>query len=318
VENRLSDLWSIMEFTNPGLLGPAERFRESYAIPIERHGAEDAAQALKRRTQPFVLRRLKTDKTIISDLPDKQEMKVWCNLTPEQASLYAATVTDMLAKIEDAADDISRRGLVLATMAKLKQVCNHPAHLLGDGSRLPGRSGKLARLEEIGDEIMAAGDKALCFTQYAEFGRMLQPHLAARLGCPVLFLHGGTPKKQRDAMVAAFAELDEPALFLLSLKAGGTGLNLAAASHVIHVDRWWNPAVEDQATDRAFRIGQRKDVQVRKFVCIGTLEERIDAMIEEKKALAERIVGSGEGWLTELSTADLRAVLALSPDAVSE
>ena len=321
VENRLSELWSIMEFTNPGLLGTAQRFRETYAIPIERHGPEDsadAAQALKRLTQPFVLRRLKTDKTIISDLPDKQEMKVWCNLTPEQASLYAATVTDMLAKISEAADDISRRGLVLATMAKLKQVCNHPAHLLGDGSRLPGRSGKLARLEEICNEVMAAGDKALCFTQYAEFGRMLQPHLAARLGCPVLFLHGGTPKKQRDAMVEAFASLDEPALFLLSLKAGGTGLNLTAASHVIHVDRWWNPAVEDQATDRAFRIGQRKNVQVRKFVCVGTLEERIDAMIEEKKALAERVVGTGEGWLTELSTEDLRAVLALSPDAVSE
>ena len=207
VENRLSELWSIMEFTNPGLLGPAERFRQTYAIPIERHGSEDAARALKRVTQPFVLRRLKTDKTIISDLPDKQEMKVWCNLTPEQASLYAATVTDMLSRIEDAADDISRRGLVLATMAKLKQVCNHPAHLLGDGSRLPGRSGKLARLEEICDEIVAEGDKALCFTQYAEFGRMLQPHLAARLGCPVLFLHGGTTKKQRDAMVATFASL---------------------------------------------------------------------------------------------------------------
>jgi SNF2-related domain/SNF2 Helicase protein/Helicase conserved C-terminal domain len=318
VENRLSELWSIMEFTNPGLLGPAERFRESYAIPIERHGSDEAARVLKRLTQPFVLRRLKTDKAIISDLPDKQEMKVWCNLTPEQASLYAATVTDMLARIEDAADDISRRGLVLATMAKLKQVCNHPAHLLGDGSRLPGRSGKLTRLEEICDEIVAEGDKALCFTQYAEFGRMLQPHLAARLGCPVLFLHGGTPKKQRDAMVARFAELDEPALFLLSLKAGGTGLNLTAASHVIHVDRWWNPAVEDQATDRAFRIGQRRNVQVRKFVCVGTLEERIDAMIEEKKALAERVVGTGEGWLTELSVDDLRAVLTLSPEAVSD
>jgi len=318
VENRLSELWSIMEFTNPGLLGPAEKFREKFAIPIERHGSEDAARALKRATQPFVLRRLKTDKTIISDLPDKQEMKVWCNLTPEQASLYAATVTDMLSRIEEAADDISRRGLVLATMAKLKQVCNHPAHLLGDGSRLPGRSGKLARLEEICDEIVAEGDKALCFTQYAEFGRMLQPHLAARLGCPVLFLHGGTTKKQRDVMVAQFASLDEPALFLLSLKAGGTGLNLTAASHVIHVDRWWNPAVEDQATDRAFRIGQHRNVQVRKFVCVGTLEERIDAMIEEKKALAEQIVGTGESWLTELSADDLRAVLTLSPDAVSE
>ncbi len=318
VENRLSELWSIMEFTNPGLLGPAERFRENYAIPIERHGSDDAARALQRVTRPFVLRRLKTDRAIISDLPDKQEMKVWCNLTPEQASLYAATVADMLSRIEDAADDISRRGLVLATMAKLKQVCNHPAHLLGDGSRLPGRSGKLARLEEICDEIVAEGDKALCFTQYAEFGRLLQPHLAARLGCPVLFLHGGTPKKQRDAMVEAFGSLEEPALFLLSLKAGGTGLNLTAASHVIHVDRWWNPAVEDQATDRAFRIGQLRNVQVRKFVCVGTLEERIDAMIEEKKALAERVVGTGESWLTELSVADLRDVLTLSPDAVSE
>jgi SNF2 family DNA or RNA helicase len=318
VENRLSELWSIMDFTNPGLLGSAEKFREQYAIPIERHDSDDAALALKRLTQPFVLRRLKTDRAIISDLPDKQEMKVWCNLTAEQASLYAATVADMLSRIESAADDISRRGLVLATMAKLKQVCNHPAHLLGDGSRLPGRSGKLARLEEICDEIVAEGDKALCFTQYAEFGRMLQPHLAARLGCPVLFLHGGTPKKQRDAMVEAFASLDEPALFLLSLKAGGTGLNLTAANHVIHVDRWWNPAVEDQATDRAFRIGQRRNVQVRKFVCVGTLEERIDAMIEEKKALAERIVGTGEGWLTELSVDDLRSVLALSPDAVSQ
>jgi len=318
VENRLSELWSIMEFTNPGLLGPSERFRERFAVPIEREGSDDAARALQRLTRPFVLRRLKTDRSIISDLPDKQEMKVWCNLTPEQASLYAATVADMLGRIEDAADDISRRGLVLATMAKLKQVCNHPAHLLGDGSRLPGRSGKLARLEEICDEIVAEGDKALCFTQYAEFGRMLQPHLAGRLGCPVLFLHGGTPKKQRDAMVSAFAELDEPALFLLSLKAGGTGLNLTAASHVIHIDRWWNPAVEDQATDRAFRIGQRRNVQVRKFVCVGTLEERIDAMIEEKKALAERVVGTGESWLTELSVAELRDVLALSPDAVSE
>jgi SNF2 family DNA or RNA helicase len=325
VENRLHELWSIMEFANPGLLGPAEKFRKRYAVPIERRDpqdpqgpADDAIQALRRITQPFVLRRLKTDKTIISDLPDKQEMKVFCNLTAEQASLYQATVTDMLSRIEEATDDISRRGLVLATMAKLKQVCNHPAHLLGDGSRLPGRSGKLARLEEICDEIVAEGDKALCFTQYAEFGRMLQPHLAARLGCPVLFLHGGTPKKQRDAMVAQFGELDEPVLFLLSLKAGGTGLNLTAASHVIHVDRWWNPAVEDQATDRAFRIGQRRNVQVRKFVCVGTLEERIDAMIEDKKALAEQIVGTGESWLTELSAEDLRSVLTLTSDAVSE
>jgi SNF2 family DNA or RNA helicase len=317
VENKLSELWSIMEFTNPGMLGSAKAFREKYAVPVERHGSEEAARELRRITQPFVLRRLKTDKSIISDLPEKQEMKVWCNLTQEQASLYAATVTDMLSRIEDASDDITRRGLVLATMARLKQVCNHPAHLLGDGSRLPGRSGKLARLEELCEEIAAEGDKALCFTQYAEFGRMLQPYLAARTGCPVLFLHGGTAKKQRDALVARFQEADEPLLFLLSLKAGGTGLNLTAANHVIHIDRWWNPAVEDQATDRAFRIGQRRDVQVRKFVCVGTLEERIDAMIEQKKALAEQIVGTGESWLTELSTAALREVLTLAPEAVS-
>jgi superfamily II DNA or RNA helicase len=318
VENRLTDLWSIMEFTSPGLLGPAERFRKRFAVPIERNGDEEATDRLKRITSPFILRRLKTDKAIISDLPDKLEMKIWCNLTPEQASLYQATVTDMLARIEAADEGIERRGLVLATMAKLKQVCNHPAHLLRDGSRLDGRSGKLARLEEICDEIIAEGDKALCFTQYAEFGGMLQPYLAGRLGCPVHYLHGGTPKKQRDALVSEFQDGTEPSLFILSLKAGGTGLNLTAASHVIHVDRWWNPAVEDQATDRAFRIGQRKDVQVRKFVCVGTLEERIDAMIEEKKALAERIVGTGEGWLTELSVADLRKVIALSPEAVSE
>jgi superfamily II DNA or RNA helicase len=318
VENRLTDLWSIMEFVSPGLLGPAERFRSRYVVPIERNGDEEAAGRLRQVTGPFILRRQKTDKTIISDLPDKLEMKTWCNLTPEQASLYQATVSDMMARIEAADEGIERRGLVLATMAKLKQVCNHPAHLLADGSRLEGRSGKLARLEEICDEIIAEGDKALCFTQYAEFGRMLQPYLAARLGCPVSYLHGGTPKKQRDALVSDFQDGTDPSLFILSLKAGGTGLNLTAASHVIHIDRWWNPAVEDQATDRAFRIGQRKDVQVRKFVCVGTLEERIDAMIEEKKALADRIVGTGEGWLTELSVADLRQVLALSPDAVAE
>src|SRR5581483_4124993 len=189
-----------------------------YAIPVERHADADATESLKRLTMPFCLRRVKTDKSIISDLPDKQEMKVWCNLTAEQASLYQATVDDMLGQIEAAEEGIERRGLVLATMAKLKQVCNHPAHLLGDGSRLPGRSGKLARL----DEIVAEGDKALCFTQYAEFGHMLRPYLAARLGCPVLFLHGGTTKARRDAMVEEFGELDEPVLFLLSLKAGGT------------------------------------------------------------------------------------------------
>jgi superfamily II DNA or RNA helicase len=318
VENRLTELWSILEFTSPGLLGPAERFRRRFVIPIERNSDAAATEQLKRATGPFILRRLKTDKAVIADLPDKLEMKAWCNLTAEQASLYQATVDDMMARIEAAEPGIERRGLVLATMAKLKQVCNHPAHLLGDGSRLDGRSGKLARLEEICDEIVEAGDKALCFTQYAEFGRMLQPYLAARLGCEVHFLHGGTSKKRRDEMVSEFQDGADPAVFLLSLKAGGTGLNLTAANHVIHVDRWWNPAVEDQATDRAFRIGQRRDVQVRKFVCVGTVEERIDQMIEEKKALAAAIVGTGESWLTELSVADLRQVIELSPEAVSQ
>ncbi|MFB4316948.1 DEAD/DEAH box helicase [Actinomadura sp. 21ATH] len=317
VENHLTELWSIMEFANPGLLGPRAAFRERFAVPIEKDGDERAALALRRATQPFILRRLKTDRSIISDLPEKQEIKVYCNLTPEQASLYQATLDDMLAQISES-DEKQRRGLVLATMAKLKQVCNHPAHLLKDGSRLPGRSGKLERLEEICAEVLEQGEKALVFTQYAEFGSMLQPYLAARLERPVLWLHGGTSKDQRDELVRGFQEDAEPSIFLLSLKAAGTGLTLTAANHVVHVDRWWNPAVEDQATDRAFRIGQTRNVQVRKFICVGTMEERVDEMIERKKALAESIVGTGEDWLTELSVADLREVLRLSPEAVSD
>ncbi|MGH3243899.1 MAG: DEAD/DEAH box helicase, partial [Spirillospora sp.] len=317
VENHLTELWSIMEFANPGLLGPRAVFRQRFAIPIERDGDERAAMALKRATQPFVLRRLKTDRSIISDLPEKQEIKVYCNLTTEQASLYQATVDDMLAQIAEA-DEKKRRGLVLATMAKLKQACNHPAQLLKDGSRLPGRSGKLERLEEICAEVLEQGEKALVFTQYAEFGSMLQPYLAARLERPVLWLHGGTSKQARDDLVQRFQGDTEPAIFLLSLKAAGTGLTLTAANHVVHVDRWWNPAVEDQATDRAFRIGQTRNVQVRKFICVGTMEERVDEMIERKKALADSIVGTGEDWLTELSVAELRDVLRLSPEAVSD
>jgi SNF2 family DNA or RNA helicase len=317
VENRLSELWSIMEFANPGVLGSVSSFRERFAVPIERYDDTEAAQLLKRVTGPFVLRRLKTDPSIIDDLPDKIEMKVLCNLTAEQASLYQAVVDDMLARIEDS-EGMERKGLVLATMAKLKQVCNHPAHLLKDGTRLAGRSGKLARLEEILEEVLAEGDKALCFTQFTEFGDMLYNHLTSRFGREVLYLHGGVPKRRRDEMVSRFASTDGPPVFLLSLKAGGTGLNLTAANHVIHIDRWWNPAVEDQATDRAFRIGQRKNVQVRKFVCVGTLEERIDTMIEQKKALAQMTVGTGESWLTELSVAELRDVVTLSADAVSE
>ncbi|MEV6929848.1 DEAD/DEAH box helicase [Dactylosporangium sp. NPDC051485] len=317
VENRLADLWSIMDFANPGLLGSAVKFKERYAEPIERDGNEAAAERLRRVTQPFVLRRLKTDRGIIADLPEKLEMDVVCGLTPEQASLYQAVVEDMLARI-DSSEGIERRGLVLATMTRLKQICNHPALALRDGSRLPGRSGKLARLEEITEEILAAGERALIFTQYAEFGAMLRAELSARFGREVAFLHGGLGKAARDTLVARFQEAgpSSPPLFVLSLKAGGTGLTLTAANHVIHADRWWNPAVEDQATDRAFRIGQRRAVQVRKFVTAGTVEEKIAGLISDKRGLAARIVGTGEGWLTELSTAELRGLLTLDPGAV--
>jgi non-specific serine/threonine protein kinase len=236
-------------------------------------------------------------------------------------------VDEMLAAIQGAergsgsgggSGGIAKKGLVLAMLTRLKQICDHPALFLKDGSRLPGRSGKLARVEDLCDEVLAAGEKALLFTQYAEFGAMLQTHLAERFGRPVAFLHGGVPKTARDELVRRFERTDGPPLFVLSLKAGGVGLNLTAANHVLHVDRWWNPAVENQATDRAFRIGQRRDVQVRKLMCAGTLEERIDQVIEEKRGLAERIVGSGESWLTELSVAQLRELVLLSGDAVAE
>ncbi|QFZ17105.1 DEAD/DEAH box helicase [Saccharothrix syringae] len=315
VENRLAELWSIMDFVNPGLLGSINTFRARFAVPVERHHDEDAAVRLRRITGPFVLRRLKTDPKVITDLPDKIEVKQLCTLTAEQASLYQAVVDDMFQRIAEA-EGIKRRGLVLATMSRLKQVCNHPAQLLRDGSRVAGRSGKLARLEEVLEEALADGDKALCFTQFTEFGSLVAPHLAARFDTEVLFLHGGTPKRARDEMVRRFQDPGGPSVFVLSLKAGGTGLNLTAATHVIHLDRWWNPAVEDQATDRAFRIGQRDHVQVRKFVCVGTLEERIDLMIEEKRDLAQLVVGAGEDWLTELSTGELHRLFALSGEAV--
>ncbi|HEX2773508.1 MAG TPA: DEAD/DEAH box helicase [Micromonosporaceae bacterium] len=317
VENRLADLWSIMEFANPGLLGGATTFKQRYALPIERHADEEAAARLRQISGPFVLRRVKTDRSVIADLPEKLEMEVLCNLTAEQASLYQAVVDDMLARIE-ASEGIERRGLVLAAMTRLKQVCNHPAQLLRDGSALPGRSGKLARLEEVLDEVLAVGERALLFTQYAEFGAMVRAHLSARTGREVLYLHGGVGKAARDDMVGRFQAADGPPLFVLSLKAGGTGLNLTPANHVVHIDRWWNPAVEDQATDRAFRIGQRRAVQVRKFVCAGTVEEKISAMIADKRGLAARIVGNGEQWLTELSTSELRRLFALEAGAVVE
>ena len=319
VENRLSELWSIMQFLNPGYLGSQESFRTHFALPIERYQDQEAATRLRKRVRPFVLRRVKTDPTIIQDLPEKLENKVYCTLTPEQATLYQATVEDAMRQVEEAEEGIQRRGLVLSMLLRLKQICNHPAHFLGDGSSLPDRSGKLARLGEMLDEMLSVGERALVFTQFAEMGALLQTYLQDLFGGEVLFLYGGTPADKRDRMITRFQEEPYgPAIFVLSLKAGGLGLNLTRANHVFHFDRWWNPAVENQATDRAFRIGQTKNVWVHKFVCAGTLEERIDELIESKKALADSVVSTGEGWLTEFSTDQLRELVMLSTEAVGE
>lgn len=318
VENNVGDLWSIMEFLNPSFLGTQSEFKRTFFVPIQANRDPEAVGRLKRLTGPFILRRLKTDKSIIADLPEKMEMKVFCTLTKEQASLYAAVVREAVPELDEA-EGIQRRGIILATLSKLKQVCNHPAQFLGDNSALPRRSGKLARLTEMLEEIVTVGDRVLVFTQFAVMGELLRRHLQETFGREVLFLHGAVPKQRRDRMVERFqAGGDGPQIFLLSLKAGGTGLNLTRANHVFHFDRWWNPAVENQATDRAFRIGQTKNVQVHKFLCVGTLEEKIDEMIEGKKEIAEKVVGTGEGWLTELSTAELKELFALRQEAIGE
>lgn len=312
VENRLSELWSIMQFLNPGLLGSAASFRNRFARPIEVDGDDEVAARLARVTTPFVLRRLKSDRSVITDLPDKIETIDTCPLTREQVSLYQSVVDDLLDRAAEA-EGMERRGLVLAGIMKLKQVCNHPAHFLGDRSTLAGRSGKLRRTEELLEETVAAGDKTLVFTQFTAWGDRLRPYLETRLGVDCWWLHGGVPRTARDEMVAAFTDSSRPAVLLLSVKAGGTGLNLTAANHVVHYDRWWNPAVEDQATDRAYRIGQDRTVQVHKLVSAGSIEERIDEVITAKRHLAERVVGTGEDWLTELTTDELAEVVALAP-----
>jgi len=324
VENRLSELWSIMHFLNPGYLGSRHNFRQSFALPIERYGDEEAIGRLKKMASPFILRRVKTDPRVIQDLPDKQEMKVYCNLTEEQATLYESVVQKVMERLAESSG-IERKGLVLSMLMQLKQVCNHPAqflHQVGDGHTLTldpdkPRSGKLTRLTEMLEEAVSVGDRVLIFTQFSEMGHLLKEHLNEALGVPSLFLYGDTPVKKREVMVKRFQEENNgPPIFILSLKAGGTGLNLTRANHVFHFDRWWNPAVENQATDRAFRIGQTRNVQVHKFICAGTLEEKIDDMIESKKALAQSIIGSGENWLTELSTDELRDLVALRREAV--
>lgn len=318
VENNIGDLWSIMEFLNSGFLGTQTEFKKRFFVPIQAGRDPEAVEQLKRLTGPFILRRLKTDKAVIADLPEKMEMKVFCTLTKEQASLYEAVVKETVEAL-DSTEGIQRKGIVLATLSKLKQICNHPAQFLGDNSPIPGRSGKLARLTEMIEEMIEVGDRALVFSQFAKMGEILRRHLQETFGREALFLHGAVPKEKRDRMIERFqSDEDGPPVFILSLKAGGTGLNLTRASRVVHFDRWWNPAVENQATDRAFRIGQTKNVQVHKFLCAGTLEEKIDEMIERKKEIAEGVIGTGESWLTELSTTELKDLFALRREATGE
>ena len=314
VENHVGDLYSLMEFLNPGLLGGPRDFQARFFKPIQNQHNAKAVQQLRGLTSPFILRRLKTDKTIISDLPEKMEMKTYCKLTREQAKLYEDVVSGCFGDLANRTA-MERRGLILATISRLKQVCNHPAQILKERDELAGRSGKLSRLTEMLEEVLEAGEKALIFSQFAEMGDIISLHCQKVFGPKVSFLHGGTPRLERERMIADFEKPEGASLFVLSLKAGGTGLNLVAANHVFHYDRWWNPAVENQATDRAFRIGQNKSVQVHKFICMGTLEERIDQMVEEKRELAERVVEAGEVWLTELSNQELRNLFSLSREA---
>jgi SNF2 family DNA or RNA helicase len=319
VENRLLDLWSIFNFLNPGYLGKETQFRKSFEIPIQRENDVATSAALKKLVEPFVLRRVKTDRQIIADLPDKVEDKVYCTLTREQASLYEAVVKEVSEEIEEA-EGIGRRGLMLATLMRLKQICNHPAQFLQDGSAFtPERSHKLSRLLEMVGEALQDGDSLLVFTQFAAVGGELERLLRHTYHYNTYYLHGGTERARRERMIAEFQDpLAEPSIFVLSLRAGGVGLNLTRANHVFHFDRWWNPAVEDQATDRAFRIGQQKNVFVHKFLALGTLEERIDAMIADKKRLASAIVGNDEAWLTELDNEAFRELIALNRSSILE
>ncbi|MCB9689301.1 MAG: DEAD/DEAH box helicase [Alphaproteobacteria bacterium] len=319
VENRLDELWSVFEFLVPGLLGPRSRFHREVAVPVERFADEEAAATLRRTTAPFMLRRVKSDPTVAADLPDKLERREYAALTDEQRELYRAEVDAAMGEIAGTTE-IERRGRVLAMLTALKQICNHPYHYLkrrepGSDDTLGGRSGKLDRVAEILETVAARGEHAVVFTQYREMGELLKTYLEGVLREPVPFLHGGTPATARDAMVRAFqSDGDVPTVLLVSLKAGGTGLTLTRATHVVHYDRWWNPAVEDQATDRAHRIGQERNVQVYKLVCEGTLEERIDALLDEKRELFDAVVGNGERWVTELDDDELRRLVVLAGD----
>ena len=315
VENRLSDLWSLFDFLCPGLLGSATKFKGFVKSLQERETAQYAP--LRNLVRPYILRRLKTDKTIIADLPEKTEVRAHCGLSKRQAAVYQKSVRELAEAIKTL-DGIQRRGLVLAFLMRFKQICNHPSQFLGDGEYAPKDSGKFSRLGKICEEIASRQEKALVFTQFREMTDPLAEFLGGVFGRDGLILHGGTPVKKRRSLVEAFDREDGPPFFVLSLKAGGTGLNLTAASHVIHFDRWWNPAVENQATDRAFRIGQTRNVLVHKFVCQGTVEEQIDKIIEEKTALADELLeGGAEKLLTEMSDEELLSFVSLDVDRVA-
>ncbi|MBP1153418.1 MULTISPECIES: DEAD/DEAH box helicase [unclassified Paenibacillus] len=324
IENRLTELWSIFDFLNPGYLGTLRDFTQRYVGAIERTQDPELIAKVQRLIRPFLLRRLKKDPSIQLDLPEKYEYKTYISLTTEQATLYETYIRDMFERI-DTMSPMERRGMILAALTKLKQICNHPALLTKESPQSPwrGRSNKVERLLEMVQELRQEGDKCLIFTQFVESGLLLQRVFGEELGGKIPFLHGGSSKAERDRMIETFqneAQTDttDSGIFLLSLKAGGTGLNLTAANHVFHFDRWWNPAVENQATDRAFRIGQTRHVQVHKFVTLGTLEERIDEMIDKKMGLSQQIVGSGEQWITELSTDDLKDLFSLRSEWVEK
>jgi non-specific serine/threonine protein kinase len=310
VENRLADLWSIFDFLDPGLLGSAREFAAFTKRLADRR--DESYTSLRRLIQPYLLRRLKTDRAIVTDLPDKTEVKAFCLLSPAQAALYQKTVDELARAIAGLAQGIERRGLVLAYLMRFKQICNHPAHWLGEGPWDEAGSGKLARLREIVEAVAAKQEKVLVFTQFREATAPLSTFLGGLFGRAGLVLHGSTPVKDRGGLVRRFQEDASVPFFVLSVKAGGAGLNLTAASHVVHFDRWWNPAVEDQATDRAYRIGQHRNVLVHKLVCRGTVEERIDRLIEDKQAMVREVLeGGAETLLTEMSDEELMAMVAL-------
>ncbi len=317
IENRLDELWAIMDIVNPGLLGSRERFQRTFARPIEAHRDARALERLRAMVQPFILRRPKDSPEVELELPEITVTKEYCRLTLEQASLYRATVDRWMPRIEEHERSFGRRGAVLAMLSQLKQVCNHPEMVLATGRPLSGRSGKLERLIELLEE-MPADDKALVFTQYPGFDRLV-PHLHERLGREIGFFHGGLPARARDELVASFSDPAGPSVLVISIRAGGRGLNLPAANHVFHFDRWWNPAVEQQATDRAYRFGQHKDVFVHSLICTATLEERIDELLDTKRELAAQVVaGRADDWLGELDLDAIRAAVALSPAAIEE